>query len=91
MCLRMFRLTKNFRYIILLLQSFQKFTIQRPAYKLLNSYLMDRKQRVRIKNSFTKEILIICDVPQDTILSASLVCKLNKKKNELNIHGKLVR
>ena len=50
------------------------------ALKLIHSYLCDRSQRVKVGSSFSKELHILCSVPQGAILSPLLfnidVCDL---------------
>ena len=56
----------------ILLAKLYRYKIRGSAYKLLASYLSNKKQKVRIKNYNSKYQNIITDVPQGTILGPLL-------------------
>ena len=64
----------------LLIAKFNAYGFDQVALKLIHSYLCDRSQRVKVGSSFSKELHILCSVPQGAILSPLLfnidVCDL---------------
>ena len=43
-----------------------------PALKLVQDYLLDRKQRTKVNNSYSAWFEILCGVPQSSILGLVL-------------------
>lgn len=72
--------------LILILQTIG--IVNKPI-KLLESYLYNRKQQVRINNTLSDEIIITTGVPQGTVLSPILYIIYVSSLGRLNIHSKL--
>ncbi|VEN64599.1 unnamed protein product, partial [Callosobruchus maculatus] len=56
----------------LLLQRLHKIGIRGIGYKLIESYLKDRTQRVKIGNIISESQAVVCGVPQGTVLGPIL-------------------
>ena len=56
----------------LLIAKLSAYGLDLPSLRLLNSYLSDRKQRVKINNTFSIWSEVLCGVPQGSILGPLL-------------------
>ena len=56
----------------LLIAKLNAYGFDQEALKLIHSYLYDRSQKVKVGSSFSKELEIVCGVPQGSILGPLL-------------------
>ena len=56
----------------LLIAKLNSYGFDQEALKLIHSYLYDRPQKVKVGSSFSKELEIVCGVPQGSILGPLL-------------------
>ena len=56
----------------LLIAKLNAYGFDEEALKLINSHLYDRSQKVKVGSSFSKELEIVCSVPQGSILGPLL-------------------
>ena len=55
-----------------LIAKLNAYGFDQEALKLTHSYLCDRSQKVKVGSSFSKELEILCGVPQGSILGPLL-------------------
>ena len=56
----------------LLIAKLNAYGFDQEALKLIHSYLYDRSQKVKVGSSFSKELEIVCGVPQGSMLGPLL-------------------
>ena len=56
----------------LLIAKLNAYGFDQEALKLIHNYLYDRSQKVKVGSSFSKELEIVCGVPQGSILGPLL-------------------